>query len=174
MAKRWSGGLAFSPERELQVFREMALKGEHLTGTAMAGHGWEFTPGEKEDVIFDMTTESDADDDFFAMCKQAGWTHVLSVADTHIFKAAPGTVALHTDEQLETEILENQRNRFAKASVVSIVIFIAVFLLIANVEWPNIIEVVLGVAAIFLVVYTWMPLLGFQTKLVKARKQLDD
>ena len=26
MAKRWSGGLAFSPERELQVFREMALK----------------------------------------------------------------------------------------------------------------------------------------------------
>ena len=64
MAKRWSGGLAFSPERELQVFREMALKGEHLTGTAMAGHGWEFTPGEKEDVIFDMTTEPDADDDF--------------------------------------------------------------------------------------------------------------
>ena len=37
MAKRWSGGHAFSPERELQVFREMALKGEHLTGTAMAG-----------------------------------------------------------------------------------------------------------------------------------------
>ena len=174
MAKRWSGGLAFSPERELQVFREMALKGEHLTGTAMAGHGWEFTPGEKEDVIFDMTTEPDADDDFFTMCKQAGWTHVLSVADTHIFKAAPSTVALHTDEQLETEILENQRNRFAKAAAVSAVIFIAVLLLIANVELYMVLEVAIIVASLLPVVYTWMPLLGFQTKLMKARSQLDD
>src|SRR5699024_7905473 len=139
------GGLAFSPERELQVFREMALKGEHLTGTAMAGHGWEFTPGEKEDVIFDMTTEPDADDHFFTMCKQAGWTHLLSVADTHIFTAAPGTVALQTDERLDPEILESQRTRYAKSCAVFIVIFISVFLRIANGEWSNIIEDDLGV-----------------------------
>lgn len=172
--KRMSSGLAFRPERELQVFREMALKGEHLSGTAMAGHGWEFTPGEKEDVIFDMTTEADADEEFFAMCKEAGWTHVLSLSDTHIFKAAPGTVALHTDDELEAEVLESRRNMFAKSSAVTAVIFIAVFLLISNVNWPNIIEVVLGVAAIFVVVYTWLPLIGFQFKLIKARKKLEE
>ena len=31
MAKRWSGGLAFSPERELQVFREGQV---HLSGVS--------------------------------------------------------------------------------------------------------------------------------------------
>ena len=89
-------------------------------------------------------------------------------------KLPPSTVALHTDEQLETEILENQRNRFAKAAAVSAVIFIAVFLLIANVELYMVLEVAIIVASLLPVVYTWMPLLGFQTKLMKARSQLDD
>ena len=77
-------------------------------------------------------------------------------------------------QQLETEILENQRNRFAKAAAVSAVIFIAVFLLIANVELYMVLEVAIIVASLLPVVYTWMPLLGFQTKLMKARSQLDD
>lgn len=174
MSKRMSLGLAFKPERDLQMFRDMALKGEHLTGTAYANHGWEFTPGEKEDVIFDMTNQANVDEDFFAMCKEAGWTHVLSLGDTHIFKAAPGTVALHTDEALEAEVLETQRNIFAKASAITAVILIVVLLLITNVEWFNIIEVVITVAALFLVVYSWLPLLGYQTKLIKARRKLED
>lgn len=95
------------------------------------------------------------------------------MADTHIFKAAPSTVALHTDEQLEVEVLKNQRNRFAKASAVSAVLFIAVFLLIANVKLYMVLEVAIIVASLLPVVYTWMPLLGFQTKLMKARRQLD-
>ena len=174
MTKRWSGGLAFSPERELQLFRDMALKGEHLTGTAFAGHGWEFTSGEKEDVIFDMTTEADADEDFFAMCKEAGWTHVLSLEHTHIFKAPQDTVALHTDAELAAEVLESQRNTFAKASAISAVLLIAAVLLLANVEWLAVIEVLIMVVALIIAVYTWLPLVGFHNKLMKARKQVED
>lgn len=173
MSKRLNSGLAINPERELRLFRTMAAKGEHLIGTSYAGHGWEFEPGEKEDVIFDMVNEADADDDFFAMCKEGGWTHVISLADTHIFKAQPGTVALHTDDGLKVEALESRRNAFAKASAVSIVIFIAVFLLIENVDWYRIIEVLLGVSAVFVLVYSVIPLIGYQIKLVRARKLLE-
>ena len=98
-----------------------------------------------------------------------------ALTDSHRYTTlTDATVALHTDEQLETEILENQRNRFAKAAAVSAVIFIAVFLLIANVELYMVLEVAIIVASLLPVVYTWMPLLGFQTKLMKARSQLDD
>ena len=173
MAKRWSSGLAFQPERELRLFRDMALKGEHLSGTAMAGHGWQFTPGEKENVIFDMTTDPEADENFFAMCKEAGWNHVLSLTDTHIFKAPPGTVALHTDDELEVEVLENQRNLFAKYSAISAVFLAAAVLLTMNVEWYMVVEVAIMVLALLPVVYTWMPLVGFQSKLSKARKTME-
>lgn len=170
MSKRLSTGLAINPQRELRLFRKMALQGEHLTGTSYAGHGWEFTPGEKEDAIFDMTTEHDANEDFFTMCQQAGWNHVLTVGDTHIFKAAPGTVGLHTEDELTSEVLEKQRNSFAKTSVITAVIFAAVVVLIANVDWPNFLEVALCVITMIPLVYSVVPLIGYQTKVMKARR----
>lgn len=93
---RMSAGLAFEPEKDLAMFAEQAAQGRHLAGVARLGHGWKFREGEPEDAIFDLAHERDPDSDFLFYFSEAGWEHVLSLGDAHVFKAAPGTPPVHS------------------------------------------------------------------------------
>lgn len=156
-----SAGLAFEPEKDLASFAEMAAKGKHLAGTAKMGHGWRFVDGETEDVVFDLARESHADAEYFECFRAAGWTHVLTAADVHFFKAVPGTPPVHSGEETRREELLGERNRFAVWSLAALLVVVAVGFAISRTNWNPWLEMALLVAALVPVVYTVMPLMGF-------------
>lgn len=156
-----SAGLAFEPEKDLALFAEHAARGKHLAGGAYLGHGWRFVDGEPEDVVFDLAQEHAPDADYLEYFRAAGWTHVLSVGDTHFFKAAPGTPPVHTGTESRREELLRERNRFIVFSLVALALFAGVSLGLRYADWNVWLEMALLFIALLPVVYTVLPLVGY-------------
>ena len=113
---RIGNGLAFNPDQDLALFADMAREGKRLTGISAIGHGWKFVDDTPEEVIFDIAYETNPTSDYFEIFQAAGWESVISYADLHIFKAAPGTAPLHTAIESRYEELRKKRNQFLRYS----------------------------------------------------------
>lgn len=98
---RTGSGLAFTPEKDLEMFADMARRGKRLTGVSLAHHGWRFDDAEPEEAVFDMAYQTSPSDEYFDLFRAAGWTPVLSYGHIHFFKAAPGTTPVHTSIELD-------------------------------------------------------------------------
>lgn len=158
---RMSAGLAFEPEKDLAMFAEMAGRGKHLAGNSRLGHGWAFVDGEPEDLVFDLAYERSPDADYLEYFRAAGWSHVLTMGDVHIFKAAPGTPPVHSGAETRREELTRERDRFMVYSLVALVVFVGVGVGIAYLDWNGWVETGLLILAVIPVVYTVMPLAGY-------------
>ena len=158
---RMSAGLAFEPEKDLAMFAEEAAQGRHLAGVARLGHGWKFREGEPEDAIFDLAHERDPDSDFLFYFSEAGWEHVMSLGDAHVFKAAPGTPPVHSGAASRAEELLRERNRYAVLSAIALAIFVLVGLGLRAVDWSSWLTAGIALLAVLPVIYTVLPLIGF-------------
>lgn len=154
-------GLAFEPEKDLATFAEMAARGKHLTGVARLGHGWRFVEGTPEDAVFDLAYEHAPAADYLDYFRAAGWAHVLTVGDVHIFKAAPGTPPVHTGSETRREEMLRERNRFLGFSLLAVLLFLGVGLGIRHLDGNVWLELVLLFVAFLPVVYTVLPLAGY-------------
>ena len=168
--KTLGAGLAFEPEKDLVRFAEMAAQGKHLAGIAHLGHGWRYVDGEPEDVVFDLAYEIDPDADYLEYFRAAGWSHVLTAGNVHIFKAAPGTPPVHTGEETRREELLRERNRFVGFSLVALLLFVGVGLGLRHVDWNVWLEMALLVVALIPVVYTVLPLMGYWCRSGRRRR----
>ena len=164
---RMSSGLAFSPEKDLAMFADMASQGKHLNGVAKLGHGWSFVDGAPEEAVFDLAYESSPSPDYFDIFQAAGWAPVLSLGDAHIFKAAPGTAPIHTGSESRRDELTRNRDRYLRYSAIALLAFLLLGLGIRAASWNEWAELVLLVVFVFPVVYTVVPLVGYWRNLNK-------
>lgn len=96
----YSNGLAFSEAADMKMLRRKSLQGWQLKRFRFAGY--ELEKGESEDVIYSIdyrSLEPDEKDEYFEMFTIAGWTHVCSEYNMHIFKASKGTVPIYSDAE---------------------------------------------------------------------------
>lgn len=171
MTVRFNKGLAFDQGRETKLFQDMARRGKHLDGIALMGHGWSFRDGPAEDWVYQIVYEADPDPEFFDLCRGAGWSHVLSRETFHIFRAAPGATPLRTEGIDQIAEVKQQRDSYIRYSIITALVFLAVYTLLKLVEWSRGVEITCFIIALIPVVYTWMPLAGFQWRLQKMREQ---
>ncbi|MBO0895838.1 MULTISPECIES: DUF2812 domain-containing protein [Arthrobacter] len=164
---RMGSGLAFSPEKDLAMFAEMALQGKHLNGVAKLGHGWSFVDGAPEEAVFDLAYESSPSPDYFDIFQAAGWAPVLSLGDAHIFKAVPGTAPVHTGFESRRDELTRNRDRYLRYSAITLIAFLLFGLGIRAASWNEWAELVLLAVFILPVVYTVIPLVGYWHNLNK-------
>ncbi|PPB49841.1 hypothetical protein C4K88_03875 [Arthrobacter pityocampae] len=162
---RMGNGLAFSPEKDLAMFADMARQGKHLNGVAKLGHGWRFTDGDPEDAVFDLAYESHPSADYFEIFRAAGWAPVISLGDTHIFKAAPGTTPVHSGVESRRDELTRNRSLYLRYSAITLIAFLLVTLGLRLVSWNEGVELVLLVLFMLPVVYTVTPLVGYWRQL---------
>ncbi|WP_205413017.1 DUF2812 domain-containing protein [Austwickia chelonae] len=140
-------------------------------GTITMGHGWTFTDAPPEEAIFDLAYEAAPSADYFDIFIAAGWTPVLSVADLHIFKAAPGTPPVHTAYDSRRDELVRQRDNYIRYSAMGIAIFALTALITATISWyfehEKPVLLMSGILSFgcIPVVYTVLPLLGYMTQL---------
>ncbi|MFJ6001278.1 DUF2812 domain-containing protein [Arthrobacter sp. NPDC092385] len=164
---RMGNGLAFSPEKDLAMFADMARRGQHLNGVAKLGHGWSFVDGAPEEAVFDLAYESNASSDYFDIFHAAGWAPVLSLGDAHIFKAAPGTAPIHTGTDSRRDELTRNRDRYLRYSAIALAAFLLVNLGTHTGSWNEWLELVLLVVFVMPVAYTIVPLVGYWRHLNK-------
>lgn len=162
--RKMGSGLAFTPEKDLAMFADMAAEGKQLNGVAQLGHGWSFVDAVPEEVVFDLVYESDLSSDYFDIFTAAGWAPVLSTGDIHIFKAAPGTPPVHTTLESQRDELVRQRNKFTRYSLVTVAALVFVGLGAKAVEWNGWVEMALLIIFMVPVVYTVMPLFGYWSR----------
>lgn len=158
---RMGNGLAFSPDKDLARFAEMAGQGKHLNGVAKLGHGWSFIDGTPEEAVFDLAYEDSPSPDYFDIFKAAGWVPVLSLGNTHIFKAAPGTAPVHTSAESRREELTRNRDGYLRYSAITLAAFLILGLVIRASSWNEWEEFVLLVVFVLPLVYTILPLVGY-------------
>src|SRR5699024_12355356 len=83
-----SGGLAFTEQKDMEKLRRYSLKGWHVKKFKFMGYSLE--KGESADYIYSIDYRSlkkDEDDDYYDFFTSAGWTHVTSESDIHLFRA---------------------------------------------------------------------------------------
>lgn len=118
-----SGGLAFSESKDMEKLRKYSLKGWHLSGFSFLGYT--LTKGIKKDYIYNLDYHSitpDEKEEYFNLFSTAGWTHVTSIDDIHLFRASPGTSPIYTDS--ETSVQKYERSCKSTAAVAIPVILI--------------------------------------------------
>ncbi|AWE07657.1 DUF2812 domain-containing protein [Lysinibacillus sp. 2017] len=101
-----SDGIAFSEKRDLKVLKRFAAKGWIVK--RYKGFGYELEKREPEfiDYSIDIRNLAEEDkDEYFAMFEFAGWEHVCSSYDTHLFKAPVGTTPIYSDNTSKAEKL---------------------------------------------------------------------
>lgn len=100
-------GLAYSEARDMEKLRKKALQGWNLKRFRFAGY--ELERGQSEDVIFSIDYRlltPDEEEEYFDMFAYAGWTHVCSEYNMHIFKASKGTIPIYSDAESSNEKIE--------------------------------------------------------------------
>lgn len=158
---RMASGLAFTPEKDLAMFAEMAADGKQLSGLSTLAHGWRFVDAAPEDAVFDLAYESAPASDYFEIFAAAGWTLVLSMGNAHIFKAATGTPQVHSTLESQREEMVRQRNLFARYSIVTLIAFVLIGRGVMLADWNSWVEMAVLVIAAVPVVYTVLPLVGY-------------
>lgn len=98
-----SGGLAFSEQQDMDKLRKLSQKGWHVKNFSFLGYTLE--QGKQADYIYsiDYRMLNSDEEEYFELFKSAGWSHIDSLMNIHLFKAAPDTKPLYTDRETTVE-----------------------------------------------------------------------
>ncbi|MGE7623237.1 DUF2812 domain-containing protein [Viridibacillus sp. NPDC096237] len=93
-----SGGLAFSEQKDMRKLQKKASKGWHLSSFATLGYTLEKKQPEEVQYSIDYRKlDKGEQEEYFELFSIAGWTHVCSSYEMHIFKASPNTKSIYSD-----------------------------------------------------------------------------
>ncbi|MEG0260607.1 MAG: DUF2812 domain-containing protein [Lysinibacillus sp.] len=112
-----SGGLAFSEKKDMEKLRQFSLKGWHVSDFKFMGYTLE--KGECTDYIYSVDYRSikkDEEEEYFNLFVSAGWSHITSEGDIHLFRAHPNTTPIYSDRDtyvVKYENLARSMNYFA-------------------------------------------------------------
>lgn len=163
-------GLAFKPEKDMELFREMAQKGYHLCGFSRI-LTYKFKKGKPQDYIFSYTAANNPDDDYIAYFMDAGWEPVILLSNLQIFRALPGTEPIYTDTETIIDFYREQVRKFTKYAMGATMFFVICCLVLLSFSNKTL-GLILYIIGLIPFVFTVMPLLGFLFHYRKYKKQL--
>ena len=93
-----SGGLAFAEDKDMEKLRSYSLSGWHVRNFQFMGYMLE--KGERAEYIYSVDyrlLKDNEEEEYFDLFSTAGWSHITSEGDIHLFRAHPGTKPIYTD-----------------------------------------------------------------------------
>jgi hypothetical protein len=106
-----SGGLAFSEDKDMEKLRQFSLKGWHVSGFKFMGYT--LKKGQSADYIYSIDYRSlneEETEEYFDFFSSAGWTHIASQGNFHLFRGLPGTKPIYSDQETVVEKHNNAGN----------------------------------------------------------------
>src|SRR5690625_1159093 len=118
-----SGGLAFTEKGDMEKLRRYSKKGWHVKKFTFMGYTLE--EGEGTDYVYTIDyrlLDDDEEEEYYDLFSSAGWSHVTSEGNIHLFRAYPGTKPIYTDQDTTITKYENSSHYFKKWAVPSIAV----------------------------------------------------
>lgn len=154
--RRMGHGTAVKPERDLELLRAMAAAGHRLTGMKALGQ-WTFEDAPPEDAIVALTHHDAPDADYLEIFDAAGWNHVWGVGELQVFKAAPGTPPVYSDEETVRGDLTAQRRRYGRWAAIRLLVLAVAALALGLRRAPQVVTAAVLVVVAIPVVYSGIP-----------------
>ena len=124
-----SAGLAFSEEKDMDRLCKYSLKGWHVTGFKFMGYALE--KGESGNYIYSVdyrTLTEEEEEEYFDFFSSAGWSHIDSEADIHLFRGKPGTTPIYSDEDTSMEKYNHLNDTVKKGTVPLILVTVLLWI----------------------------------------------
>ncbi|ADL50703.1 DUF2812 domain-containing protein [Clostridium cellulovorans] len=167
-------GLAFSEESDMEKLKNYASKGWILEEIKY-GFFYKLKKDKPQDIIYTLDYQSEANEEYFTIFKEAGWSPVVSIQNyMHIFSAKAGTNPIYSDSASEIDKYESMRNLTKKGTIVSLVIAIALIALLAVslIAIRPMFLIILGLLIIdmFVFVFNFMPYIAYNSRIKEIKK----
>lgn len=167
-------GFSFSEEEDMAKLSNYAKSGwilEDIVGVFF----YKLRKDKPQDIIYSLDYQSDVDDEYFNIFKEAGWQLVISVdKGTHIFVAQAGTKPIYSDRKSEIDKYINIRNQTKKGTIYSSIIGIILLSLLALsvifIKPIFLIILALLIIDIIIFVFSYMPYLAYNSRIKQIQR----
>ncbi|MCT2534875.1 DUF2812 domain-containing protein [Aquibacillus koreensis] len=144
-----SGGLAFSEGKDMDKLRRFSLKGWHVRDFTLMGYKLE--KGISTDYIYSVdyrSLEENEAEEYFDFFNSAGWSHVTSEGNIHLFRALPGIRPIYSDRETVVEKHDNLGSSM-KWFTLSL-LFITALVWLGTFISTGLLQTILNIAAVIL------------------------
>ena len=169
-------GLAFSEESDMEKLQKYARKGWILE-SIVGGFFYKLRKDKPQNIIYNLDYQTEANAEYFAIFKEAGWEIVVSIGNyMHIFSAQAGTKPIYTDCESEIDKYTSIRDLTRKGALYSSILGIPIIglLVVSLIEINPIYFIFLGLLIIdlfvFVFVFNFMPFLSYNSRIKKLKK----
>ena len=167
-------GLAFNEEGDMEKLKNYARQGWILEGIA-GGFFYKLKKDKPQDVVYSVDYQRGADEEYFAMFKEAGWKLVTSIGnEIYIFMAQVGAKPIYSDCESEVDKYINMRNKTKKGSLYSFLVAIALMclLIVSMVVIKPISFIISGLLVIDICVFifNFTPYLAYDSRIKQIQK----
>lgn len=171
-----SGGLAFSEHKDMKKLRLYSLKGWHVSDFTFMGYT--LKKGVSSDYTYSVdyrALKENEEAEYFYFFSSAGWSHVASNGNIHLFRGKPGTNPIYTDRNTTVEKYKNSISFMENFAIPAILLVSLVW--VGAMISSGTLKSILLIAAIFLSIIavpsTWTVISTYTNKWkVEERKQL--
>ncbi|MES1045867.1 DUF2812 domain-containing protein [Bacillus sp. Gen3] len=162
-----SGGLAFSEDKDMEKLRQFSLKGWHVSDFKFMGYT--LKKGESSDYIYSVDYRSlneDEVEEYLDFFSSAGWSHIASEGDIHLFRADPGTIPIYSDRDTTAEKYANlalSMNYFA-IPLVLITVIAWIGAMISSGTFQSVLYVIAIILTVFAIPTVWTVITTYNNK----------
>lgn len=166
-------GLAFSEESDMKKLKNYAKKGWILEGIS-GGLLYKLRKDTPRDIEYSLDYQWKADEEYFSLFSEAGWSRVVSAGnEIHIFSAPEGTKPIYSDKESVIDKYARMKKQMGQGAMYSLAALIVFALSSAGaavyVKPIFLILSFLSMASIVSFVFTCMPYLAYSHRLRKLR-----
>lgn len=167
-------GLAFSEESDMEKLKNYASQGWILE-KIVGGFFYKLRKDKPQNIVYSLDYQTEADEEYFTIFKEAGWKLVLSLGNQmHIFSAQAGTKPIYSDCESEIDKYTRMRNQTRRVTIYSLVIAIVliVLLVVSAIAIRPIFLIILTllVIDIFIFVFNYMPYLAYNSRIKQIKR----
>lgn len=167
-------GLAFSEESDMEKLKNYASEGWMLEDI-IGGFFYKLKKDNPQDIVYSLDYQTEADEEYFTIFKEAGWKPVVSVENQmHIFSAQAGTKPIYSDSKTEIDKYIRVRNSARKGTLYSLIAAIVLvgLLGVSVIAIRPAFLIIFGllIIDIFVFIFNFMPYLAYNSRIKQIKK----
>lgn len=121
-----NNGLGRFEEKEMAKLESYAKQGWHLEG--FYGFKFKLRKGEPRNLKYSLDYQKHPDKEYFSFFEDAGWMHVCSADEIHIFCAPQNATPIYTDTISRIEMYEEEKKHMGKRAFPFLIASVLFFL----------------------------------------------
>jgi len=168
------GGFAFTEESDMKKLRNYAKEG-WILDSIVGGFFYKLRKAEPQNIVYSLDYQNEANEEYFAIFKEAGWTPVVSLENQiYIFSAQEGTKPIYSDSKTEIDKYIKVKKQVKKGVIISsIIAIVLIALLVLSFAFIRPIAIILELLLIidFVVfIFNFMPYIAYNSRIKQMKK----